>query len=403
MKSLITGVFWPAWEWGPKGRASTRYLAASHEITLAVRDNRRMRILIESDWFQARWPITMAGDQNAKLRFENSETGFRVAKAIKSLTGERGDRLLIDDPHSTTTAESEVERESSVTNFREAANSRLTNPEKSAIIVIMQRLHQGDISGEIIEKIPGYEHLMLPMEFEVERRCVTSIFRDPRETDGELLFPQRFPRHVVDRDKQVMGTYAVAGQFQQRPSPRNAGMFMVDRIKVIEAEPECRQWVRGWDFAGTAEKRADWTVGVLMGKSEDGYVIADVIRKQLTPNGVRALVKATAELDGRDVRVRGPQDPGQAGKAQALDFTTMLDGFAAKFTPVTGEKEIRAEPFAAQMEAGRVMMVRAPWNAALTAELGMFPAGRHDDQVDAASDAYNALLTPTSEPRIRRA
>jgi predicted phage terminase large subunit-like protein len=160
--------------------------------------------------------------------------------------------------------------------------------------------------------------------------------------------------------------------------------------------------VRGWDFAGSVEKRSDWTVGLLMGKCDDGFVITDVVRKQLGPNGVRTLVKTTAELDGREVRVRGPQDPGQAGKAQALDFTTMLEGWAVKFTPVTGEKDVRAMPLAAQMEAGRVMMVKAPWNDTFVAELQMFPAGRHDDQVDAASEAFNALLVPTSEPRIRR-
>jgi len=402
MKSLLISVFWPAWEWGPLGRPSTRYMAAAHELTIAIRDARRMRLLVESEWFQARWPIVFAADQNQKTRFENDQRGFRLARAITSLTGERADRLILDDPHSVETAESDTERESAVRNFREAANSRLTNPAKSAIIVVMQRLHQGDISGEIIERIGGYQHLCLPMEFEPDRRCVTSIFEDPRTEPGELLFPARFPPEVIERDRPIYGDYAWAGQMQQRPAPRDAGMFRTGRIQLVEAAPLCTEWVRGWDFAGTAEKRSDWTVGVLMGKFEGGYVIADVVRKQLTPNDVRKLVKATAELDGKAVRIRGPQDPGQAGKAQALDFTTMLDGWPVKFTPVTGEKEMRAEPFSAQMEAGRVHMVIAPWNTAYTAELGMFPAGRHDDQVDASSEAYNALLAPRSAPRIRR-
>jgi predicted phage terminase large subunit-like protein len=392
MKSLLTSVFWPAWEWGPAGLAPNRYMAASYEIGIATRDTRKMRQLIESEWFQTRWPLPLAGDQNEKTKFENAHRGFRLARSIDSLTGERADRLMLDDPHSVKIAESDLRRATSVTNFREAANNRLNSAERSAIIVIMQRIHQGDISGEILDKIGGYVSLVLPMEYEPDRHCETPWFSDPRTEPGELLFPGRFPAWTIERDKPIFGEYAWAGQYQQRPAPRETGMFRADRIQIVERAPPCTEWVRGWDFAGTADKRADWTVGVLIGKCEAGYVIADVVRKQLTPNDVRRLIRATAELDGREVQIRGPQDPGQAGKAQALDFATLLDGFRVRFAPVTGSKEVRAEPFAAQVEAGRVMMVKAPWNDAFTAELAMFPAGRHDDQVDAATEAYNALI-----------
>ncbi len=128
-----------------------------------------------------------------------------------SLTGGRGDRVIIDDPHSTETAESEAERLNTTRIFRESVPTRLNAP-RTAIIVIMQRLHEDDVSGPIMNLGLGYEHLMLPMEFEPERACRTSIgFVDPRQEEGELLFPERFPREVVDRDKVPMGSYAVAG------------------------------------------------------------------------------------------------------------------------------------------------------------------------------------------------
>jgi predicted phage terminase large subunit-like protein len=228
MKSLATSVFWPAWEWGPKGLAHLRYVATSHSQTLAIRDNLRTRRLVKSAWYQMLWGdrVQLTDDQDAKTKFENTKAGFREAMAFTSLTGTRGDRVIIDDPLSVDDAISDMKRETVNLTFLESVPTRLNNPEKSAIIVIMQRLHERDVSGVILSKKLGYEHLMLPMEFEPGRRCVTSIgFNDPRTKDGELLFPARFPRHVVERDKIPMGPYAVAGQFQQRPTPREGGII----------------------------------------------------------------------------------------------------------------------------------------------------------------------------------
>lgn len=397
MKSLLTMVFWPAWEWGPLGWPSMRFMGASYEQELAIRDARKMRLLVESDWFQERWPIKMAGDQNQKTRFENTATGIRLARPSSSLTGERVHRLGIDDPHSVSTAESEPVRQNVVQVFREAAQNRMVDPLNSAIVVIMQRLHEGDISGWIIENAPGlYTCLILPMEFERDRRCATSIgFTDPRTKEGELLFPERFSKEVLERDKPILGEYAWAGQYQQRPAPREGGLFKVDRIEIIEALPEIEAWVRAWDLAGT-EGGGARTAGVLMGRRKDkkGYVIADVQLAQKTPGVVRTLIKETAALDKADfgtVKIRLPQDPGQAGKAQAQEFRILLDGYSVKILPVTGDKETRAEPFAVQVEGNRVYLLKGEWNDAYLGELRLFPGGRFADQVDASTDAHAEL------------
>ena len=228
-KSLLTSVFFPSWCWA--NDPHMRFLCASHSQNLAIRDSTKMRRLIQSDWFQARWgkDVVLTGDQNAKTKFENTKAGFREAVAAGSITGSRGDIVIIDDPHSVESAASEAMRASTAEWFLEAVPTRLNNPAESAIIVIMQRLHQEDVSGIILDKQLGYEHLMLPMEYEADRKCYTSIgFEDPRETDGELLFPDRFPRDVVDRDKRVMGVYASAGQFQQRPTPKGGAIIKRD-------------------------------------------------------------------------------------------------------------------------------------------------------------------------------
>jgi hypothetical protein len=227
MKSLLTNVFWPAWEWGPRNMPHLRYLCASHSMDLAIRDSTKMRRLIESEWYQARWGdrVQITKDQNQKTKFELTSTGFRQAVAAGSITGARGDRVIIDDPHSVEGANSDQQRASTIEWFLEAVPTRLNKPMESAIVVIMQRLHEEDVSGVIIDKDLGYDHIMLPMRYEPGRSFPTMLgLEDPRTEEGELIFPDRFPEVVVDRDENAMGPYAVAGQFQQSPEPRGGGV-----------------------------------------------------------------------------------------------------------------------------------------------------------------------------------
>lgn len=394
MKSLLSGVFWPAWEWGPMGRPATRIIGSSYSEDYAKRDNRRMRDLVTSDWYRSLWPIELV--RAGEMAFSNTATGFRQGVPFSRLTGGRGDRVIIDDPHSVDGAESEAERNATVRTFRESVPTRLNNPEKSAILVIMQRLHEQDVSGTILSLGLGYEHLMLPMEFEPERRCQTSIgFKDPRTEDGELLFPERFPREVVERDKVPMGAYAVAGQFQQRPAPRSGGMFQRGDFEIVDALPAGNaRRVRAWDFAATAPKpgkRPDWTVGLRMALIGDVFYIEDVLRGQWKPSKVEETLTNTASQDGSDVVIRLPEDPGAAGKSDAATKVKLLKGYPVKVERVTGEKSIRARPASAQAEAGNVKLLRGEWNTPFLDEVCAFPAATNDDQVDAFADALNEL------------
>jgi predicted phage terminase large subunit-like protein len=262
MKSLATTVFFPAWLWGPRDQAHLRFLCVSHSQNLAVRDSTRMRRLVQSEWYKNLWGdrVVLTGDQNSKLKFETTKFGFREAAAAGSITGSRGDFVLCDDPHSVEGAASEAMRNSTKEWFLEAVPTRLNNPKKSVIVVIKQRLHEEDVSGIILERNLGYEHLMLPMEFDPNRKCVTSIgFEDPRSEDGELLFQKRFPRDVVERDKLVMGPYAAAGQLQQAPAPRGGGIIK-------------REW---WQLYDDAEAQAQGMAGAHKYPMMD-YVVASL-------------------------------------------------------------------------------------------------------------------------------
>lgn len=390
MKSLVVGVFWPAWEWGPQGKPETRYLGTAHKQDLGVRDNLKCRRLITSVWFQERWSVAITSDQNAKTKFENITSGFRECMAFTSLTGSRGDRVLIDDPHSVDDANSPAQLKAAETTFLEAVPTRVNNDE-SAIIVIMQRLHQKDVAGTIILKELPYVHLCLPMRFEIERRCVTVIgFKDPRKKDGELLFPERFSAGSVAELEKTLGTYAAAGQLQQRPAPREGGMLKREWFPVVRAVPIGTRFVRGWDLAATAGG-GDWTAGVKVGVQPDGrYIVAHVARGQWSSANVRKTLRTTATQDGYAVTVSLPQDPGQAGKDQVSSLTKVLAGFIVKTSPETGSKEMRAAPFAAQAEAGNVDVLEGDWNEAFFEEANIFPNGTKD-QIDGTSRAFNEL------------
>ncbi len=401
MKSMLTGVFWPAWEWGAKGLASTRFIGASHEMGLATRDARRMRQLVASEWYQKLWPLAFVGDQNQKTYFENGATGWRQACAIASMTGRRGDRVLLDDPHSVEAALSLAHRETALRVFQETLPTRLNNPDRSAIVVIMQRLHEEDVSGFILARDLGYQHLCLPMEFEPERKCVTSIgFADPRQEDGELLFPERFPREVVDRDREVMGEYAYAGQMQQRPAPRAGAFFEWEKLEIVDVPSTPVERVRYWDKAGT-EGGGARTAGVLMGRSTNGkWTIYDVTKGQWQASKREGVIRQTAEADGTSVRVRIEQEPGSGGKESAESTVRNLAGFSVTVERVTGDKAVRAEPFAVQMAAGNICLARGEWNRDFIDECKTFPVGKYKDQIDAAAGAFNALAVANG-PRIR--
>lgn len=300
MKSLLTGVMFPAWEWTNPAKRAYRYLGTAHKQPLALRDNLKCRRLIQSRWYQDRWPIQLTTDQNAKTKFENAETGFREAMAFSGMTGSRGDRVLLDDPLSVDDANSEAALLAAELTFTEALPTRLNDPDKSATIVIMQRLHESDTSGLILSRNLGFTHLMLPMRFEPGRRCSTVLgFSDPRKVDGELLFPERFSEKAVAGLERTMGEYATAGQFQQRPTPRGGGMFKTKHVMYWPAKsalPDFQYVVQSYDTAFTDKTANDPTActvwGVFTHNKKKCVLLLDAWDERLTYPKLRPKILA---------------------------------------------------------------------------------------------------------------
>jgi predicted phage terminase large subunit-like protein len=179
--------------------------------------------------------------------------------------------------------------------------------------------------------------------------------------------------------------------YQCNPTAREGLFFKVGQLEIVDAAPAELRLVRAWDMAATAGD-GDYTAGILMGDNGQGaYFVLDVRRGQWSTDARDAIIRQTAQLDGKRVRIRGPQDPGAAGKQAAQVFTRMLAGFPVRTLPVSGDKTVRADPFSSQVNAGNVRLVRGAWNRAFIEELRAFPQGVHDDQVDAAADAFAEL------------
>ena len=206
-KSLLTAVFWPAWVW--IANPQTRWLFASYSAQLSVRDSLKCRRLIESDWYQQRWGhrYQLTSDQNQKHRFENDHTGYRIATSVGgSATGERADVVVVDDPHSVDQAESDAERRTAVEWFNGTMSTRLNDFTRGHKVVIQQRLHEADLTGDLLVK-GDFELLCLPAEFEPERRCTTSIgWTDPRVQCGELLWPDKVTAAHLERSEGLFGS-----------------------------------------------------------------------------------------------------------------------------------------------------------------------------------------------------
>ncbi len=403
MKSLGVSVFWPAWTWIK--RPNLRWLFSSYAHTLSIRDSVKCRRVVDSNWYRGHWGerFSLTSDQNTKIRFENDEGGYRLATSVDgSLTGDGGDIIVVDDPHNVRDADSEAVRAATISWWDEAMSTRLNDPKTGAYVVIMQRIHESDLAGHIIDQ-GGWEHLCLPARYDPEHPHVWP--RDPRaEGDSQLLWPDRYGEEQISALETTLGSYGTAGQLQQLPAPRKGGMFEREWFEIVPEAPEARA-VRYWDLAATAEepgKDPDWTAGLKMTLKDGVYFIEDVQRARKSPQGVERLIKQTAELDGRQTQIAMEQEGGSGGKITIDHYARkVLVGYEFRGKPSTGSKTERARPFSAAAEAGNVKLVKGTWNAAFLDEVGMFPRGKHDDQVDSASGAFNILARPEREIRIR--
>jgi len=365
------------------------FIHTSYAANLALNNASSARSIVQSDEYRQIFPhVELSKVSSAKgdwhttdggvvyaTGFDGTITGFGAGKMREGFSG----ALLIDDPMKAGEARSEVRRQSAINQFQQVLESRLNSPD-TPIIVIMQRLHENDLSGWLLGGGNGekWEHI-----------CLEALIEKPDGTK-EALWPEKHSVEVLEL-MQEAAPQVFAGQYQQRPSTKEGNIFKPDKIEIIDAMPVGVHWCRGWDF-GATEGGGDPTAGAKLGKMPDGrWCIAHVVKDKVGPGAMEQMFLNQAKEDGRDVRQRIPQDPGAAGKNHAAAMVRSASGFSVVAKPVSGDKVLNAEPFAAQVNIGNCVMVRGEWNAALKDEMRLFPNGKHDDQIDACSQAFNEL------------
>ncbi len=246
MKSLATNVFWPAHEWGPCGMPHLRYVCFSYNSDLTERDNAKFRDLVCSAEYKELWGhvFRVIGDPKAgQVLLKNDKTGFKRATSFGGTgTGERGHRVILDDPHKLKgTAETDEARKNVTEWVLNAMQNRLNDLSRDAIVVIMQRVHEADTSGEIMENLADdYCHLVIPMAYEGNRHFSHYLGwndgMDPRTEEGELAWPERYPPLAL---KSFMKNAQLwAGQYQQNPTPKGGGIFKEDWWQMFEVQPD---------------------------------------------------------------------------------------------------------------------------------------------------------------------
>ena len=410
MKSLLVSVFWPAWEW--INSPERRWLFSSYGAQLSIRDSVKCRRLIESPWYQNRWGriYALTSDQNTKGRFDNNRSGYRLSTSVGgAATGEGGDRIVCDDPNNVNEVESDAVRKATNDWFDIVMSTRTNDPKTAAKVVVMQRCHQQDLSGHLLEQ-GGWEHLCLPAEFE-GTGCATSIgWRDPRTEHGELLWPDRFGSTEIESLKRSLGSYAAAGQLQQRPSPLEGGLLKrhwwrywqppnanlppvmvtlpdgTQRAVIADVVATVDEQIQSWDCTLKDTETSDFVVGQVWGRKGRGFLLLDQVRGRMDfPSTLKAIREISRQRPGAVAKLI-------EDKANGSAVIQMLSRELTGIIPVSpeGGKVARAAGVSPLIESGCVFLPHPlfmPWVNDFIEECANFPNAAHDDQVDAMTQA----------------
>ena len=387
-KSTYASLVFPPWFLA--NRPWAHVIAASHTASLARSFGRGVRTLVQEH--QTRLGVWLDPNNRSAGRFGIIGGGSYFATGVRGpVTGRRADLLLIDDPvKSQAEADSGIARDHLWDWFRSDLVTRLKPGGR--VVLVMTRWHPDDLGGRLLQSADAWRVVRLPAIAESD----DLLGRKP----GEPLWPEWEDAAALRRKRAVLGDRTFEALFQQSPKSAGGRLFKTGQLVVVNDRASGVS-VRAWDLAATQD--GDWTVGVLLTRTEGGGLqVSDVKRLQGGPEMVVETIKETAVRDGVGVTIGLPQDPGQAGRAQVLYLTKALAGFHVLSSRESGSKETRAMPVASQVNAGAVNLLLGQWNRDFIEELQDFPGGAKDDQVDALSRAFSMVLDSGTPARVTR-
>ena len=452
-KSTLCGVLFPAWVWIQRNKTPTsgngvQFLHASYSQNLALQDSLKCRRLVESDWYRDLFGdrVQLASDQNTKSQFDLLSGGRRNTVSVGgSTTGMGGNYLIADDPNNAREANSEAVIQSTLEWWDMAWSTRLNDPKSGCRIVIQQRLNERDITGHILSQdIGDWVHLMLPMRFEPERRIYTTlvpewatedgttqVWTDPRQEEGELLWPERFGENEVQILEKTLGPYGYAGQLQQRPQPAGGGIIRRMWWQPFDKPvfPDMEIVIGSLDLAFTAKKENDFSAMTTWGIWRDGGETTAIVNRDHFGSVTSRIEKAGMEADVPKIMLTNAwkghfefhelvEKIIETARSSKVDILLVEDkgpghSVAQEIRRLCGMEEFQvrlvnpgdldkvARLYAVQhlfaeglihapTKAGDPDVFRV-WADMVITEVESFPKGVHDDLVDTVSQAINFM------------
>jgi predicted phage terminase large subunit-like protein len=383
-----------AWLAGKQPDLKTIFASYSDELGVAV--NVDLQRIMTSERYVAIFGQRL-GDRRSRwlrnsnvLEYVNHRGSFRNTTVEGQITGKGLDLGIVDDPiKGRAEASNKAVRDKIWEWFTDDFFTRFSD--SAGLLLIMTRWHVDDPVGRFIERFAEAKILRYPAIAEEDEK---------HRLKGEALFPQHKSLPFLMERRAVMTRAGWESEYQQYPIVVGGGIFPIEKLSVLPVW----DWtglvrsVRYWDKAGgNAKDGGAYTAGVLMHQTRDKrYVISHVVRGDWSALEREKQIKAWAERDRAALKsgsyeVGVEQEPGSSGKESVENTIRNLAGFRVFADRVTGSKETRAEPFAAQVQGGNVFLVAGNWHNALLEEMEAFPAGKYRDQVDACSGAFNRL------------
>jgi predicted phage terminase large subunit-like protein len=389
--------------WVAGNNPDKKTIFGSYSDDLGVRTNTELQRIYSTDAFKGIFPGTRISEAHTTSdRWKRNESlieyvgrtgSFRNTTVAGPINGQELHLGVIDDPiKGRAEAHSPTMRDKTWEWFADDFMSRFAKD--GALLMVMTRWHKDDLLGRFIEKFKD--------DVRVLRYPAIAEHDELHRKKGEALFPEHKPLDFLLERRKLLTEASWESIYQQNPIVVGGGMLPVEKLKVVSFfdRTKVTATVRYWDKAGTDREDAAFTAGVRMHSMSDGtYIISHIVRGQWTALDREEKIKAWTEVDASEFgsyEVYVEQEPGSGGKESAESTIRMLAGYTVYADRVTGNKVVRAEPFAAQVQGGNVGLVAGEWCSPFLDEAEVFPAGKWKDQVDAAAGAFSKLSTATA-------
>jgi predicted phage terminase large subunit-like protein len=390
LKSHAAAVTFPAFVLGHN--PSAQIICASYGQDLANKHSLDCRTVMTSEWYRSLFPTRLAPQKQSVQEFVTTQNGFRLATSVGGpLTGRGADFIIIDDPLKPDEALSEILRKAVNEWYDHTLYSRLNNKQTGCIIIIMQRLHEDDLVGHVLEQ-EAWDLVRLPaIAEEDEAHTIRSPYgtRVVGRKAGEALHPEREPLPVLEHLRRTLGEYNFSGQYQQSPAPRGGGLVKLAWLRRYvpgEQPAEFDMIFQSWDTANKSTELSDFSVCTTWGRKNKKLYLLHVLRKRMDyPELKRAVLQQAARFQPSNILIED-----KASGTQLIQELIQDGVYGVTQYEPTMDKIMRMHSVTSTIENGFVYVpTEAEWLPVYLQELTTFPAGKHDDQADSTSQALD--------------